>query len=184
MKLEIKSYEEKMKKAISSYEYELSTVRVGRASPAILAPVSVDYYGAPTPINQVAEVKASDARTLCITPWDPSLLKGIEKAILASDLGLVPQNDGKAIRLNFPPMTEEKRRSVSKDVAKMGEGAKVALRNIRRDANDKCKDMKKKSEMTEDEQKQSEKQVQDLTDKYIKMVDTITENKTKEIMSL
>ena len=184
MKLDAKFYEEKMKKAISVYENELSTVRVGRASPAILAPVCVDYYGAATPISQVAEVKATDARTLAITPWDPSLLKGIEKAIMAADLGLVPQNDGKVIRLNFPPLTEEKRRSVSKDVAKMGEGAKVALRNIRRDANDKCKDMKKKSEMTEDEQKQSEKQIQDLTDKYIKMIDSITEAKTKEVMSL
>ena len=184
MKLDVKFYEEKMKKSVASYEYELSLVRVGRASPAILAPITVDYYGCATPLAQVAEVKAADARTLSITPWDASLLKGIEKAILASDIGLTPQNDGKTIRLNFPPLTEEKRKAVSKDVAKLGEDAKVSIRNIRRDANDKCKDMKKKSEMTEDEQKTSEKQIQDLTDKYIKVVDGMTEEKTKSIMSL
>ena len=184
MKLDVKFYEEKMKKSVASYEYELSLVRVGRASPTVLAPITVDYYGCATPLSQVAEVKATDARTLSITPWDASLLKGIEKAILASDIGITPQNDGKTIRLNFPPLTEEKRRSVSKDVAKLGEDAKVSVRNIRRDANDKCKDMKKKSEMTEDEQKTSEKQVQDLTDKYIKIIDGMTEEKTKSIMSL
>ena len=182
MKLDVKPYEEKMKKTISALESELDTVRAGRANPGVLAPVMVEYYGAPTQINQVAEVKVTDARTITITPWESSLLRAIEKAILVADIGINPQNDGKAIRLSFPQPTEERRKELCKQVAKMGEDAKVMMRNIRRDANDKAKDMKKKSEMTEDEQKQSEKTVQDLTDKYIKMVDAIVDKKSKEIM--
>ena len=182
MKLDVKPYEEKMKKSLSNLESELDLVRAGRANPGILAPVMVEYYGVPTQINQVAEVKVTDARTIMITPWENSLLRAIEKAILVADIGINPQNDGKAIRLSFPQPTEERRKELCKQVSKMGEEAKVMMRNIRRDANDKAKDMKKKSEMTEDEQKQSEKSVQDLTDKYIKLVDGVVDKKSKEIM--
>lgn len=184
MKLDVKVYEEKMKKSVASYQHELETIRAGRANVSVLDKIQVDYYGAPTQINAIAEVKAADARTLVISPWDPSTLKGIERAILASDLGITPANDGKLIRLVFPTLTEERRKELSKEITKMGEDCKVAIRNIRRDANDKCKAMKKNGEMTEDEQKSSEKQVQDLTDKLIKEVDNVTSNKTKEIMSL
>ena len=182
MKLDVKPYEEKMKKSLANLEGEMDLVRAGRANPGILAPVMVEYYGAPTQINQVAEVKVTDARTITITPWESSLLRAIEKAILVADIGINPQNDGKAIRLSFPQPTEERRKELCKQVAKMGEDAKVMMRNIRRDANDKAKDMKKKSEMTEDEQKQSEKTIQDLTDKYIKLVDSVVDKKSKEIM--
>ena len=184
MKLDVKVFEEKMKKSVASYQHELETIRAGRASVSVLDKIQVDYYGAPTQINAIAEVKTADARTLVISPWDPSTLKGIERAILASDLGITPANDGKVIRLVFPTLTEERRKELSKEITKMGEDCKVAIRNIRRDANDKCKTMKKNGEMTEDEQKASEKQVQDLTDKLIKEVDAVTANKTKEIMSL
>ena len=184
MKLDIKIYEEKMKKTISSYSENLSTIRAGRANPDVLKKISVDYYGSPTPISSIAEIKVTDARTLTITAWDKSIMKGIEKAILTSDLGINPQNDGSCIRLSFPPMTEERRKDLSKQISKMGEDAKVAIRNFRRDANDTAKDMKKKNEMTEDEQKQSEKEIQDLTDKYIKEIDAITARKEKEIMDI
>ena len=184
MKLELATYESKMKKSISVFEEELSTISAGRANPSVLNGINVDYYGAPTAINSVAEVKVTDVRTICITPWDGSLLKAIEKAILVADIGVVPQNDGRLIRLIFPQATEERRKALCKDVSKMGEECKVNLRNIRRDANDKCKDMKKKGEMTEDEQKTSEKSVQDLTDKYIKIVDGVVDKKSKEIMSI
>ncbi len=184
MKLDVKVYEEKMKKSVASYQHELETIRAGRANVSVLDKIQVDYYGAPTQINAIAEVKAADARTLVISPWDPSTLKGIERAILASDLGITPANDGKLIRLVFPTLTEERRKELSKEITKMGEDCKVAIRNIRRDANDKCKAMKKNGEMTEDEQKSSEKQVQDLTDKLIKEVDAVTAAKNKEIMSL
>jgi len=184
MKLDTKEFEAKMKKTLEVYEDNLGTVRVGRANAAVLSRVNVDYYGVPTAINQVAEVRVADARTLTITPWDASLNKPIEKAILASDVGITPTNDGKVIRLMFPQLTEERRKELKKQISKMGEDTKVALRNIRRDANDKCKEMKKASEMNEDEQKASEKLVQDLTDKYIKMVDEITAKKDKEIMEI
>ncbi len=184
MKLDTKEFEAKMKKTLEVYDHELSTIRVGRASAAVLDKITVDYFGSPTKINQMSEVKATDARTLMITPWDASTLKNIEKAILASDVGIVPQNDGKALRLTFPQLTEDRRKELTKQVAKMGEDAKVALRNIRREANDKTKDMKKKSEMTEDEAKASDKTVQDLTDKYIKEIDAVTAKKDKEIMSI
>ena len=184
MKLDTKAFEAKMKKTIEVYEDNLGSVRVGRANASILSRVNVDYYGTPTPINSVANVSVSDARTLTITPWDASLNKPIEKALLASDIGITPSNDGKVIRLLFPQLTEERRKELKKQVAKMGEDAKVALRNIRREANDKCKEMKKASEMNEDEQKASEKSVQDLTDKYIKQVDEVTAKKDKEIMEI
>lgn len=184
MKLELKPFEEKMKKAISVYEENLSTIRAGRANPNALSKISVDYYGAPTPISGVAAVSISDARTLVIQPWDAGTVKDIERAILASDLGITPQSDGKTIRLVFPQPTEERRREMTKQIAKMGEEAKVAVRNLRRDANDKIKDAKKKSEMTEDEAKASEKACQDMTDKYIKEIDRVTEVKNKEIMEI
>ena len=184
MKLDTKAYEEKMKKSIASYEAELDTVRVGRANANVLNKVTVDYYGTPTQISAMAQITIPDARTMVIQPWDASTLKNIEKAILASDLGLNPQNDGKCLRILFPMLTEDRRKDLSKQVSQMGETAKVAIRNIRRDAVDKCKDMKKKAEMTEDEQKASEKSIQDLTDKYIKEIDNVTAKKTKDIMSI
>ena len=184
MKLDTKIYEEKMKKTISSLSENLSTIRAGRANPDVLKKVSVDYYGSPTPISSIAEIKVTDARTLTITAWDKSIMKGIEKAILTSDVGITPQNDGTCIRLCFPPTTEERRKELAKQISKLGEDAKVAIRNIRRDANDKVKADKKNSVMTEDEAKQSDKLVQDLTDKYIKEIDTVAANKTKEIMEI
>ena len=184
MKLDTKAYEEKMKKSISAYQTALESVRVGRANANVLNKITVEYYGSPTQISAVAQITTPDARTLAIQPWDATTLKAIEKAILASDLGINPQNDGKVIRLSFPALTEDRRKELTKQVAKMGEDAKVAVRNIRRDAIDKCKDMKKKSEMTEDEQKASEKSVQDLTDKYIKEVDNVTAKKSAEIKAL
>ncbi len=184
MKLNNKEYEEKMKKTASVYEEELSTIRAGRANPAVLDKITVDYYGTASAINQVAGINVTDARTIVIQPWDNKLVKTVEKAILASDLGITPISDGKNIRLTFPPLTEERRKELTKQIEKMGEESKVAIRNIRREANDKCKAMKKKSEMTEDEQKDSEKAVQDLTDKYIKEIDKITAAKNKEILEI
>ena len=184
MKLNVKEYEDKMKKSASVYEAELSTIRAGRANPAVLDKITVDYYGTPTAINQVAAVNVTDARTIVIQPWDGKIVKAVEKAILASDLGITPVSDGKVIRIAFPPLTEERRKELTKQIEKMGEEAKVAVRNIRRDANDKCKAMKKKSEMTEDEQKESEKNIQDLTDKFVKEIDKITAAKNKEILEL
>ena len=184
MKLDTRDYETRMKKSIASYSENLSTIRAGRANPDVLKRVTVDYYGSPTPISSIAEIKVTDARTIMITAWDKSAMKNIEKAILTSDIGIHPQNDGSAIRLSFPPTTEERRRELSKQISKMGEDAKVAVRNIRRDATDKIKSMKKDSEMTEDEAKASEKAVQDLTDKYVKEIDGVTAAKTKEIMEI
>lgn len=184
MKLDTKEYESKMKKTIDVYKESLSVIRAGRANSAVISRVTVDYYGVPTAITQMAEVKVTDPRTLVISPWDASTVKAIEKAILASDVGITPVNDGKVIRLSFPQLTEERRKEIKKNIAKMSEEAKVAIRNIRRDANDKSKQMKKDSEMTEDEQKASDKSMQDLTDKYIKDIETITEDKNKEIMEI
>lgn len=184
MKLDTKAYEEKMKKSIASFESDLDVIRAGQANPQLVNRVTFEYYGAPTPITNMADVKASDAKTVTIAPYDPSTLKAMERAILASDIGITPVNDGRVIRLVFPQPTEERRKELVKQVQKMGEEAKVAVRNIRRDANDFCKKMKKDSEMTEDEQKTSEKAVQDLTDKYIKVVDDVVAKKSKEIMSI
>jgi len=184
MKLDTKPYEEKMQKTINAYEKEFSTIRAGRANPAVLDKISVDYYGTPTPINSVAEIKVPEPRMITIQPWDAKLLKDIEKAILASDIGITPNNDGKILRLAFPQPTEERRKELTKQITKMGEEGKVAIRNIRREATDKIKDRKKKSEMTEDEQKQSEKLIQDVTDKFVKMMDTVVANKNKEIMTI
>ena len=184
MKLDTKEYEVKMQKTVANYNENLSTIRAGRANPDVLKKINVDYYGSPTAISAIAEIKVADARTIVITAWDKSAMKGIEKAILTSDLGINPQNDGSCIRLTFPPTTEERRRELSKQIAKMGEDAKVAIRNIRRDANDKVKALKKNSEMTEDEAKSSDKNIQDLTDKFIKEIDGVTASKTKEIMEI
>ena len=164
MKITLKEYEEKMKKTVTALDSEFATVRAGKANAAVLDKIRVDYCGSLMPINQVAEIKIPEPRMLVIQPWDPSLLKEIDKAISASDLGITPQNDGKVIRLAFPQPTEERRKELTKNVDKYAEEAKVALRNVRREANDKCKDMKKKNEMTEDEQKSSEKDIQTLTD--------------------
>ena len=184
MKLDTRDYEARMKKSLGAYTENLSTIRAGRANPDVLKKINVDYYGSPTPISSIAEIKVADARTIVITAWDKSAMKGIEKAILTSDLGINPQSDGSVIRLTFPPTTEERRKELSKQIAKLGEDAKVAIRNIRRDANDKVKADKKASLMTEDEAKASDKSVQDLTDKYIKEIDNVTAAKTKEIMEI
>ena len=184
MKLNTKDFEEKMKKAVSVYEENLATIRAGQANAAIISKVNFEYWGAPTPITSMADVRVADAKTLTISPYDATTLKEMEKAILASDIGITPTNDGKVIRLVFPQPTEERRRELAKQVQKTGEDAKVAIRNIRRDANDLCKKMKKDGEMTEDEQKASEKSIQDLTDKFIKEIDGVTAKKEKEIMQI
>lgn len=184
MKFETKEYEAKMQKTIASYKENLSTIRAGRATPDVLKKVTVDYYGSPTAISAIAEIKVTDARTLTISAWDKSAMKNIEKAIMTSDIGIHPQNDGSCIRLSFPPMTEERRKELSKQIAKMGEDSKVAIRNIRRDANEDAKKQKKDSVLTEDEAKAADKATQDLTDKYIKEIDAVTAAKTKEIMEI
>ena len=175
---------EKMDKSLASLDYEFNTVRAGRANPAILDTIKVDYYGTPSQLNAVASVSVPDARTIAIQPWDATLLKDIEKAILASDLGINQNNDGKVIRLNFPPLTEERRKELVKQIHKMAENGKVAVRNIRRDAMDNLKDMKKKSEITEDDMKSAEKDLQDLTDKYIKKIDVKLADKENDLMAL
>jgi ribosome recycling factor len=184
MKLDTKKFEEKMIKAVAAYQENLSTIRAGQANTAVLNKVTFEYWGAPTPINTMADIRVADAKTVTITPYDATTLKEMEKAILASDIGITPTNDGKTIRLVFPQPTEERRKELAKQVQKFGEEAKVAVRNIRRDANDLCKTMKKNGEMTEDEQKASEKTIQDLTDKYTKEVDAVTAKKEKEIMQI
>ena len=184
MKLDTKEFERKMKKSIEVYEETLSAIRAGRANTAVISKITVDYYGSPTAITQMAEVKVADPKTLVIQPWDVSTVKNIEKAIQASDVGITPQSDGKVIRLVFPQLTEERRKEIKKGLVKQSEEAKVAVRNIRRDANDKSKAMKKNGEMTEDELKASDKAIQDLTDKFIKEIDAITADKEKEIMAI
>lgn len=184
MKIDSKEFDAKMKKSIAAYENELADIRAGRANPGLLDKIEIDYYGSPTKINQMAEVKVTDARTIMITPWDASTNKNIEKAIQASDLGINPQNDGRVIRLVFPQLTEERRKELTKQVKKYGEDAKVAIRNVRRDAVDFVKKAQKKGELTEDDQKKAEKDIQDLTDKYIKKVDEMCGKKDKELMEI
>ena len=184
MKEQLKLYEEKMEKTLDSLANEYAGIRAGRANPHVLDKIKVDYYGSPTPIQQVGNISVPEARIIVIQPWEKSLLKAIEKAIQTSDLGINPNNDGSCIRLVFPELTEDRRKELAKDVKKKGEGAKVAIRNIRRDANDKVKADKKNSVMTEDEAKASDKLVQDLTDKYIKEIDNVSAAKTKEIMEI
>lgn len=177
-------FETKMQKSIAALDGELNTLRAGRANPAVLDKISVEYYGVASPVAQVASVAVPDARTIVIQPWDASIVSEIEKAILKSELGLNPQNDGKSIRLNFPPLTEERRKEIVKEVSKKGENAKVAIRSIRRDAMDFYKNQKKNSEITEDDLKGIEKDIQTLTDKYIKEVDDTCAKKEKEILSV
>ena len=184
MKINTQEHEEKMKKAVAAYESNLSTIRAGQANPAVLAKVSFEYYGAPTPLTTMADIKVVDSKTIMITPYDASTLKAMDKAILASDIGITPTNDGKVIRLVFPQPTEERRKELAKQVDKTGEDAKVAIRNIRRDANDLAKKMKKDGELTEDDVKNAEKSIQDLTDKYVKNVDAVSSKKEKEIMQI
>lgn len=176
--------EEKMKKTMGVLADEYAAVRAGRANPAVLDKIMVDYYGAPTAINQLAAVAVSEARVLTIQPWDATSCHAIEKAIQMSDLGINPQSDGKIIRLTFPQLTEERRKELAKEISKMAEQAKVAVRSIRRDAIDKLKAMKKHSELTEDDLKDAEKKAQDLTDKYCKEVDQLFAKKEKEIMEI
>ena len=181
---ELKEYEGKMKKAQEFLSGQFDSVRAGRANAAVLNGINVDYYGSPTPINQVAAISTPDPRTLMITPWDNSVLKGIEKAIQASELGINPQNDGRVIRLSFPQLTEERRKELAKQVRKYGEEAKVAVRNIRRDAMEKIKKQQKAGEITEDDQKDLEKELQKLTDDNIKDIDKLTEAKEKELFAI
>lgn len=180
----LEQYEEKMDKSLDSLLNEFASIRAGRANPHVLDKIRVDYYGQPTPLQQVANISVPEARTLMIQPWESSLIKEIEKAILCSDLGITPNNDGKSVRLNFPELTEDRRKEIAKDVKKKGENAKVAIRNVRRDANDAFKKQNKASEISEDELKDLEDKVQKLTDKYVDKVDKAVEEKTKEILTV
>ncbi|MBQ5950636.1 MAG: ribosome recycling factor [Lachnospiraceae bacterium] len=177
-------YEDKMQKTLANLSSEFGSIRAGRANPHVLDKIRVDYYGAPTPIQQVANVSVPEARIIQIQPWDRSVLKAVERAILMSDLGINPSNDGTMIRLVFPELTEERRRDLAKDVKKKGEAAKVALRNIRRDANEQIKKNQKAGEITEDDQKKDESDIQKLTEKFVELVDKEVEAKTKEIMTV
>jgi ribosome recycling factor len=184
MKTVFETAKTKMNKTISALQTEYGAIRAGRANPQILDKVTVDYYGSMTPINQLASVSATEARVLTIQPWDKSVLKAIEKAIQTSDIGINPQNDGSVIRLTFPPLTEDRRKELAKEIQKIGENSKVAVRSIRRDCLEKLKSMKKASEITEDDLKDGEKEIQKITDNFIKDIDTISAAKQKEIMEI
>ena len=180
----IKTVEAKMDKTIGALERDFASIRAGRANAAVLDRIQVEYYGTPTPIQQMAAISSPDPRTLQIQPWDATSLKDIEKAIQTSDLGINPQNDGRVIRLTFPPLTEDRRKELVKDVRKMAEDSKVALRSIRRDAIEKLKSMKKANEITEDDQANGEKKIQNVTDKFVKEIDTLADAKEKDVMSI
>ena len=182
--MDLQELEGRMQKSIDVFNQNLSEIRAGRANPAILNKISVEYYGMPTPINQVAGISVPEARTIVIQPWDASVLKAIEKAILASDIGLNPNNDGKLIRLNFPELTADRRKELAKDIRKMAEDAKVSIRSIRRDGMDEVKDEQKRSEITEDQKADFEDKIQKLTDKYVAEIDKMLESKEKEIMTI
>lgn len=184
MKTVFETAKTKMGKTVSALQSEYGAIRAGRANPQILDKVTVDYYGTMTPINQLASVSATEARVLTIQPWDKSVLKAIEKAIQTSDIGINPQNDGSVIRLTFPPLTEDRRKELVKDIQKIGENSKVAVRSIRRDCLEKLKAMKKASEITEDDLKDGEKEIQKITDNFVKDIDSISEAKQKEIMEI
>ncbi|MDY4222424.1 MAG: ribosome recycling factor [Candidatus Faecousia sp.] len=184
MSVDFKEFSRRMDKTMDHLAEEFDSVRAGRANPKVLDRISVEYYGSETPLNGVATISSPDARTLVIQPWDSKLLKDIQKAIQTSDLGINPQNDGRVIRLVFPQLTEERRKDLTKQVRKYAEEAKVAMRNIRRDGMDYVKKLKKNSEITEDDQKKAEKDLQDLLDKYIKNVDNATAAKEKELMAI
>ena len=177
-------FKERMEKAIESLKIRLSEVRAGRANPAILNKVRIDYYGTSTPVNQVAGISVPEARMIMIQPWDVSILKDIERAILASEIGITPNNDGKVIRLAFPELNEERRKELVKEIKKYAEESKVAVRNVRRDAIDKAKDMQKDGELTEEELKNAENEIQKLTDKYVEEIDKVIEAKELEVMSI
>ena len=177
-------YEEKMQKSVENLEAEYATIRAGRANPNILNKIKVEYYGVPTPMQQLANITVPEARTLVIAPWEPSLVKEIEKAIMNSDLGITPNNDGRNIILNFPELTEDRRKEIVKDVQKIAEETKVQIRNVRRELIDKLKAMKKDGELTEDDLKQGEKKAQELTDKYVKEVESVSAVKQKEILEM
>ena len=182
--MEIKEYESKMQKSLASLEEEYASIRAGRANPHILDKITVDYYGAPSPLQSVANISVPEARVIQIQPWESSLIKEIEKAIMVSDIGITPSNDGRIIRLVFPELTEERRKELVKDVKKKAENAKVAIRNIRRDGNDTIKKSQKSNEISEDEAKQLEDKIQKLTDKYVEMIDNVMESKSQEIMKV
>ncbi len=182
--MELNQYEEKMEKTLSNLEGEYTSIRAGRANPRILDKIQIDYYGTMSPLQSVANISVPEARMIQIQPWESSLIKDIEKAILSSDIGLTPANDGKVIRLVFPELTEERRKELVKDVKKKGEAAKVAIRNIRRDANDEVKKEAKANEISEDEQKQMEDRIQKLTDKFIAQIDKAIEGKSDEVMTV
>jgi len=179
-----KVYKDKMEKSITAFESELASIRAGRANPHVLDKITVDYFGAVTPINQIGNITVPEARVLQISPWDASILKDLEKAILASDIGLNPNNDGKVIRLVFPELTEERRKTLTKDVKKKGEDAKVAIRNIRRDGMDAFKKGQKSNEITEDDLKTLEEELQKLTDSFVTQIDKVVEAKNKDMMSI
>ena len=184
MKEVIKKCEEKMTKTCENLDGEFSNIRAGRANPNLLNRIMVEYYGTPTPMQQVGNISVPEPRIIQINPWEKSLLKAIEKSILASDLGITPTNDGTSIRLVFPELTEERRKELVKDIKKKGEAAKVAVRNVRRDANDTLKKMEKSTDITEDERKEGEEKIQKMTDKYVAKIDKSVENKSKEIMTV
>jgi len=181
---ELKVYEDKMQKSIENLLEGFNTIRAGRANPHLLDKLKVDYYGTPTPIQQVGNISVPEARIIQIQPWEKSLLKEIEKAINMSDIGINPSNDGIVIRLTFPELTEDRRKELSKDIKRKGDDAKVALRNIRRDANDRIKKAEKDGDFTEDDSKQTEEKIQKLTDKYVEKIDKAIDTKTKEIMTV
>ena len=180
----IKVYNEKMTKSYNNLLQEFQGIRAGRANPHVLDKLVVDYYGTPTPIQQVGNITVPEARILMIQPWEKKMIREIEKAIMVSDIGINPQSDGKIIRMTFPPLTEDRRKELAKDISKMAEESKVAIRNIRREAMDKLKAKKKSGDLTEDDLKQAEKKTQDLTDKYCKEIDSMQEKKQKEIMEI
>ncbi|MBQ7295096.1 MAG: ribosome recycling factor [Clostridia bacterium] len=184
MKTVFETAKTKMGKTISALQSEYGAIRAGRANPQILDKLTVDYYGTPTPVNQLGSISVAEARILVVQPWDKSVLKAIEKAIQTSDIGINPQNDGSVIRLTFPPLTEDRRKELVKDIQKIGENSKVAIRSIRRDCLEKLKAMKKASEITEDDLKDGEKEIQKITDGFIKEVDDVTAAKQKEIMEI
>lgn len=184
MNEKIKLFDEKMGKSVEALREEFSTIRAGRANPHLLDKLRVDYYGTPSPLQSVANISVPEARVIQIQPWESKMIKEIEKTILASDLGITPGNDGKVIRLVFPELTEDRRKELVKDIKKKAENAKVAIRNIRRDANDAIKKAAKASEISEDEQKDIEDEIQKMTDKYIEVIDKETESKAKEIMTV
>ena len=184
MKTVFETAKTKMGKTVNALVSEYGAIRAGRANPQILDKLTVDYYGTPTPINQLGSISVAEARVLVVQPWDKSVLKSIEKAIQTSDIGINPQNDGSVIRLTFPPLTEDRRKELVKDIQKIGENSKVAVRSVRRDCVDKLKAMKKASEITEDDLKDGEKEIQKITDNFIKEVDDLAAAKAKEIMEI